>query len=502
MSPDRVQRIVIVGGGTAGWTSAAVLARFLEPQGVAIRVVESSDIGTVGVGEGTVPLIRLMHRKLEIDERQFICKTQATFKLGIEFRDWGSLGNVHFNGFGDYGGTIEGISPHHHWLKLHRLGDPTPLGDYSFPTVASRSGRFAPADRRRPTDASFCDYAYHFDTTLYGQLLRGYAEQRGVRRTDAKVVDVRLNADSGFIEKIVLDSGEHVEGDLFIDCTGFAGLLIERALHTGYEDWSHWLPCDSALAVPSVRKEPLLPCTLSTARAAGWQWRIPLQHRTGNGYVYCSKLSSDADAARTLLEHLDSPALADPRQLRFTTGRRRKFWNGNCVAIGLAAGFMEPLEATSIMLIQTGIARLIDLFPDKSFDPVIREEYNSRTTCEYERIRDFLILHYHATQRDDSPLWQYCRTMSIPDSLQNKLTLFRSRALVRLGPGESFTEASWVAIFIGQDVLPRRYDPIIDGIDLPTLQRGMAQRRVAIRQAAEAMPLQSEFIARNCAAPT
>jgi tryptophan halogenase len=362
-------------------------------------------------------------------------------------------------------------------------------------------GRFAPPANDPRSVASSYKYAYHFDASLYARFLRTHSEQRGVQRREGKIVDVRLRGDSGFIESITLNDGERIEADLFIDCSGFRGLLIEGALETGYEDWSQWLPCDRAVAVPcATGGDGLTPFTRSTARTAGWQWRIPLQHRTGNGYVYSSRFIDDDDAATTLLSNLDGEALATPRLLRFTAGRRRKFWNRNCVAIGLASGFMEPLESTSILLIQTAIARLIAMFPDRSFDPVIIDEYNRAAVAEVERIRDFLILHYHATERDDSPLWDYCRTMTIPDTLQHKIDVFRSFGHVALYGDESFLEPSWVAIFLGQHVYPRRYDPIADSIETGRLRRGLEQRRASIRRTAQLMPTHVDYIATHCAA--
>jgi tryptophan halogenase len=499
MSNQRIRKIVIVGGGTAGWMSAAVLARFLARTDTAVTLIESDEIGIVGVGEATVPLIRNFNGLLGIDERDFIQKTQGTFKLGIEFRDWARIGNVNFNGFGDYGSGIEGVSPHHHWFKLRQLGDPTPLGEYSFPAVAGGLLKFAPPPPEAETAVASYKYAYHFDASLYAKYLRGVAEARGVKRREGKVVEVKLRGEDGFVEALVLDDGERIEADFFIDASGFRGLVIEQAMRTGYHDWTHWLPCDRAAAVPSEGGE-LTPYTRSTARAAGWQWRIPLQHRVGNGYVYSSRFISDDEAAASLLANLDGKALATPRLLRFVTGRRKQFWNKNCLAVGLAAGFMEPLESTSILLIQTSIARLIEMFPDRAFDPTMIDEYNRVTTNEYERIRDYLILHYHATERNDSELWNYCRTMSIPESLQHKIDVFKSCGRVALSSEESFQEPSWVAIFIGQFIYPRRYDPLIDNIDDERLKRGMLQRRTAIRQAAEAMPTHRDFIARHCAA--
>jgi tryptophan halogenase len=501
MAENRIRSIAIVGGGTAGWMTAAVLARFVASQGISITLIESEEIGIVGVGEATVPAIQAFNAVLGIDERDFLAQTQGTFKLGIEFRDWSRLGNVHGHFFGDYGASIEGISPHHHWLKLRSLGDTTPLSEYSMPYTAAKLGRFAPPAPDPRSVASSYKYAYHFDATLYAGYLRRHAERRGVQRREGRVVDCRLRGVDGFIESLTLANGERIEADFFVDCSGFRGLLIEEALQTGYEDWSHWLPCDRAVAAPCESTGELMPFTTSTAREAGWQWRIPLQHRVGNGYVYSSRFISEDQATATLLANLEGTLLAEPRQLRFTTGRRRQFWNRNCIAIGLAGGFMEPLESTSILLIQTCIARLIEMFPDRNFDPVMIAEYNRMTALEFERIRDFLILHYHATERDDSALWRYCGEMSVPDSLQQKIEVFKSCGRVVLQGEETFLEPSWVAIFLGQHVYPRRYDPLIDVIELPRLQRGLQQRRAAINAAAQAMPQHREFIARYCPAP-
>jgi tryptophan halogenase len=477
----RIRSIAIVGGGTAGWMAAAVLARFLRPSQVALCVIESEEIGTVGVGEATVPVIQVLNGLLGIDEADFIRKTRATYKLGIEFRDWVRPGHTHFHFFGDFGAPIEGIPPHHHWLKLRQLGDSTPLAEYSLPYVMGKLGRFSPLQEG-------FKYAYHFDAALYAAYLRANAESRGARRKEGKVVDVSLRGEDGFIQALTLESGERIEADFFIDASGFRGLLIGAALGVGYEDWSRWLPCDRAVAVPCASAGALTPYTVSSARPAGWQWRIPLQHRTGNGYVYCSRFVSDYEAASTLLGSLDGPALAEPRLLRFTTGRRQQFWSRNCVAIGLAAGFMEPLESTSIQLIQTALARLIEMFPDRQLDPVISAEYNRASVNEWERIRDFLILHYSATQRDDAPLWQYCRGMQLPDSLQYKMDVFRSSGRVPLLSEESYQEPSWVSILLGQNVFPRRYDPLVDNINVEHLKQGMLQRRRAIRRLAEGMP--------------
>jgi len=513
-----IRRIVIVGGGTAGWMAAAVLARFLARAQVSITLIESAQIGTVGVGEATVPVIQALNGLLGIDEADFLRKTHGTCKLGIEFRDWARQGQTHFHFFGDFGAPIEGIAPHHHWLRLQ---DRAPLGDYSLPYVMGKLGRFSLAQEGYK-------YAYHFDASLYAAYLRANAEARGARRVEGKVVDVSLDVASGFIRDVVLDDGSRIAADFFVDASGFRGLLISEALHVGYEDWSQWLPCDRAVAVasapvtcsavaltsaPAVASAAALvstaapttggasaasgdlpPYTISTARPAGWQWRIPLQHRTGNGYVYCSQFITDDEASSDLLTRLEDRPLADPRLLRFTTGRRRQSWSRNCLAIGLAAGFMEPLESTSIQLIQTALARLIEMFPDRDCDPVVSAEYNRVSANEWERIRDFLILHYCATQRDDSPLWNYCRAMRVPDSLQYKMDVFRSSGRVPLYSEESYQEPSWVCIFLGQNVFPKRYDPLVDSIPIEHLKSGMRQRVRAIRQRAESMPTHRDFI--------
>jgi len=497
MSTGPLEKIVIVGGGTAGWITAAVLARFLRGRPASIELVESEDIGIVGVGEATVPVIRALNGLLGIDERDFLANTQGTFKLGVEFRDWARPGNVHFHFFGDFGDVIEGIAPHHHFLKLRQLGDATPLGAYSFPYVAGKLGRFAhPATDRRSPAAAY-GYAYHFDAGLYARYLRALAERNGVRRTEGKIADVRLRAQDGFIESVMLADGRRIDGDLFVDASGFRGLLIAQALGVGYEDWSQWLPCDRAVTVACEGTADPAPYTMSSARSAGWQWRIPLQHRIGNGHVYCSAHVPDEEAQAQLLQSVEGRVLGEPRLLRFTTGVRNEVWSRNCVAVGLSSGFLEPLESTGIQLIQNAAARLIDLFPDRGFDPVLAAEYNRLTRNEYERLRDFLILHYCVTERDDSPFWRHCRTMRVPEPLRHKIDVWTGTARVPLYSEESYQEPSWVSIFLGQHLYPKRYDPFVDNLDEPRLRQGMLQRRTAIRRLAESMPSHRDFIARQ-----
>jgi tryptophan halogenase len=500
VTQNPIREILIVGGGTAGWMAAATLARLLPKDQARVRLIESEAIGIIGVGEATVPLMQIFNGMLGIDEREFVSETQGSFKLGIEFVDWGEIGNRHFHCFGDYGEFIEGIAPHHYWMKLNELGDPTPLADYNFPIVLAKKNRFAPSSTRGG-EPQFYKYAYQFDASLYARYLRRYSEARGVERIEGRIVDVALRGEDGFVEALTTSDGRRLEADLYIDCSGFHGLLIEQSLGAGYEDWSKWLPCDRAVAVPCESAGEITPYTRSTAREAGWQWRIPLQHRTGNGYVYSSAYISDDEAADALLSNLDGKALADPRTLKFTGGHRRKFWSKNVVAMGLASGFLEPLESTSIMLIQTGIARLIEMFPSRDFDPILEEEYNRMCIREYEKVRDFIILHYCLSRRNDSELWRYVANMELPDSLRRKIEIFEARGIVPLEGDESFHEPSWVAILFGQEHLPKRYDPMVDRVDVERLKAGMRNRREAIARMSERVPLHSEFIARTCPAP-
>ena len=417
MTSVQIETVVIVGGGTAGWITAAAMAKLL-PSSITITLIESEAIGTVGVGEATIPQIRRLNGMLGLDEDEFVRETRASFKLGIEFSDWGRIGERYIHTFGDPGINLASLHFHHYWLRARAEGSASSLWDFSLHHRAAYANKFGRMERVGNTSMTGLAYAFHFDAGLYAAYLRRFAEAAGVNRVEGRISASHLNSETGFIESVQLANGEQVAGDLFIDCSGFRGLLIDGALGIDYIDWSKWLPCNRALAVPSQKTEPLLPHTKAMAREAGWQWRIPLQHRTGNGHVFCDSFIDEARAAEILVSNLDGAPLSDPKPLRFTTGRREQFWAKNCVSIGLSSGFLEPLESTSIHLIQSNVSRLIELFPTRRFEPANIAEYNRRVGHEYELVRDFLILHYHRTDRDDTEFWRYCANMDVPDSLK------------------------------------------------------------------------------------
>ena len=502
MKDGNIRSITIVGGGTAGWMAAAALSRVLSGSGAAIRVVESEAIGTVGVGEATIPHIQYFNRLLGIDEDDFVRRTSATFKLGIEFVDWGRIGERYVHPFGSYGQEMEGLHFHHFWYRQAQAGGALPLDRYSIGVGAARAGKFQRPDASRPgSPLAGIGYAFQFDAALYACYLRERAEAAGVERIEGRIVDVALRAETGHVDHVVLQDGRHVDGDLFIDCSGFRGLLIEGALHAGYDDWSEWLPCDRAVARPCARVADPVPYTRATATPVGWRWRIPLQSRTGNGHVYCSEYASD-DAALAMLDGaLDGDALAEPNFLRFTAGVRRKAWDRNVVALGLASGFLEPLESTSIHLIQSGIARLLTNFPDRSFNQADIDYYNRRTRAEYEQVRDFLILHYKATTRDDSPFWRRCRDMDIPDTLAERIAFFRENARLYRHDNELFSETSWLAVLHGQNIVPKRYHPIADLLSDAELDDRMTRIAAAMDAGVRAMPGHMAFIDGHCRSP-
>ncbi|MEW6705034.1 MAG: tryptophan halogenase family protein [Pseudomonadota bacterium] len=500
MQPSPLKTIVIVGGGTAGWMTATALATVLKGR-YAIRLIESDEIGIVGVGEATIPMIQLFNRVAGVDENEFLRESQGTFKLGIEFVNWGRLGDRYMHGFGKIGQDLWTVRFDQYWQKMRRLGKAQDLAAYSITRTAALANKFMPARFDLP-NSPLRDivHAYHFDASLYARYLSKLAQARGVQRTEGKIVRVTQREADGYILAVVLESGERIEGDLFIDCSGFRGLLIEQALKTGYENWQHWLPCDRALAVPCESAPKLLPYTRSTAHRAGWQWRIPLQHRIGNGHVYCSRHVSDDEAAAILLANLDGKPLADPRPLRFTTGRRKKAWNRNVVAIGLSSGFLEPLESTSIHMIQSGIQRLIDYFPDQGFSDADVDEYNRQSQQEYERIRDFIILHYHLNQRDDSPFWQACAAMQVPDTLKHKMELYRSRGRLLRIDNELFSEEAWLQVMQGQNLMPQGYHPLVDVQGEKDIEDYLESVRAVIAKCVEIMPDHAEYIVKHCAA--
>lgn len=501
MNNNTIQKVVIVGGGTAGWMTAAYFARLASPT-CEVRVVESDEIASIGVGEATIPAIQLFNRILGLDENDFLRHTQGTFKLGIEFVNWGRLGEGYMHGFSPIGADFYGINCHQYWLKMHQRGVvKESLDHFSLSAMASLQAKFM----RPQTDLATSPlrdiaYAYHFDAGLYAQYLRQFAEARGVRRTEGRIVQTHLRAGDGFIESVELANGDRIAADLFIDCSGTRALLLGQALGVPYEDWSHWLPCDRAIAVPCESVEPVLPFTRSTAHTAGWQWRIPLQHRIGNGHVYSSRFMSQDEATAILMANLDGKALAEPRYIPFTPGRRKTTWHKNCVAVGLSSGFFEPIESTNIYLIQSAVQRLGSLFPRTGFNQAEIDEYNQQTQYEYERIRDFIILHYVVTQRDDTAFWRHCQAMDIPPMLRHRLNLYRSSGRAFREGGELFSEVSWIQVMNGQGLVAQSYNPMVD---LRSDEETMAYLRnvqTVIQTCADVMPTHEEFIAQNCAA--
>ena len=490
--------IVIAGGGTAGWMAAAALGQFLET-GYRIRLVESEEIGTVGVGEATIPQIRLFNAGLGLDEDAFLRATQGTIKLAIEFDGWRRPGESYLHAFGDVGRDVGLIAFQHYWLRARAGGYAKPLSHYTLNDLAARAGRMHRGDPVTARTIPKLPYAFHFDATLYARYLRRFAELRGVERTEGRIEAIERDGETGDVAALALASGERIEGDIFLDCTGFRALLIGEALGVGYESWTHWLPCDRAWAVPTENAGPPKPYTRAIAREAGWQWRIPLQHRTGNGLVYSSTHWSDDAAREALLANLEGEPLADPRPLRFTAGRRREAWSGNVIAIGLASGFLEPLESTSIHLIQAAIARLLKLLPGARVDPAERREYNRQTDFEIERIRDFIILHYLANARDE-PFWRERRDTPLPDTLAAKLDLWRGKGQIVREHEELFTEVGWLQVLAGQGVATAGWHPLADAIPEKDLREFLETIEALYRREVAQWPTHAEFIARNCAA--
>jgi tryptophan halogenase len=521
-------RVVIVGGGTAGWMAAAGIRHQLRADDYSVTLIESDEIGTVGVGEATLPHIKRFNDMLGIDEAQFMRATRATFKLGIQFCDWDQPGDCYIHPFGAFGEPWGGVEFQHHWLRATRAsrehwsrgtgaaaavtspagsGD-VPSGDcslqdYSYAVVAARNNAFEFPSQNKDSIGATYAYAYHFDSGLYAAYLRSWAIDRGVRRIEGQVCDVSRNPTTGDLVQLTLKSGERIAGDLFIDCSGFRSLLLGGTLGVAWQDWTHWLPCDRALAVPSARVGALTPYTRATARRAGWTWRIPLQHRTGNGYVFSSQFINDGDARDALLAALDSPVQGEPRLLRFSPGRREQAWCRNCVAIGLASGFLEPLESTSIFLIQAAVIDLIDLMPrpgSTGADPRLADEFNRLNELQYERVRDFLVLHYIANRRVGEPLWDYVRSMPLPASLAHRLELFRSRAALPNYQYGLFARDSWLSVLIGQGIMPHGYDRLADAFELPALETRLTDLRNRIQTNVDAMSSHGAFIADYCQA--
>ena len=500
MDSQNPQRIVILGGGTAGWMMAASMTRVFKPENASVRLIESGEIGIVGVGESTLPQVRDFNEFLGLDEAEFMRETNATFKLAIEFQDWARKGDRYFHPFGFHGHAIQGVPFFQCWLRAQHYGHNTDIGDYSYPIVASREQRFEFPSSDMKSIRSTYSYAYHFDAYLYAAYLRKWSEARGVVRTEGTAVGVNLRSEDGFIESLTLASGEVLEGDLFIDCSGFRGVMINQALKMGFEDWSAWLPCDRAWAVSTDLDDDATPTTRCTAREAGWQWRIPLQRRIGTGYVFSSRFSTEERAREVLLQNLEGAAQSEPRLIKFQSGRRKNSWYKNCIALGLASGFLEPLESTSIYLSQIAVSFLMRLLPGKTIDPKLVTEYNRLVDIEYTRVRDFLILHYHATEPKDGDLWKHVQTMEVPESLQEKMDIFRRRGHIHRYNDGLFSPASWIALYAGQRISPGAYDPQADNIDLDVMLANMKELRSRIASNVATMPNHGDFVRNYCGA--
>jgi tryptophan 7-halogenase len=500
----RPLRVIIVGGGTAGWMSAAWIRHQLRAEDYSVTLVESDEIGTVGVGEATLPHIKIFNDRLGVDEAHFMRATRATFKVGIQFCDWDRPGDRYIHPFGAFGEPWGGVEFQHHWLRARQAGGQCfPIQDYSYAVVAARNNVFGFPNEDKKSIRSTYAYAYHFDAALYAEYLRSWAMERGVRRVEGRVCDVSRDPTTGDLLGLTLKSGERIAGDLFVDCSGFRSLLLGGILGVAWQDWTHWLPCDRALAVPCKRVVTLTPYTRATARRAGWTWRIPLQHRTGNGYVFASHFISEDDARETLLAALDGAAQAEPRLLRFSPGRRAQAWCHNCVAVGLASGFLEPLESTSIYLIQAAVTDLVNLMPrpgSTRIDPRLAAEFNRLNEMQYERIRDFLVLHYAANRRIGEPMWDYVRSMSLPDSLVHKLQLFRARATLPNYQYGLFARDSWLSVLVGPGTMQEGYDRLADPLTLSDLDERLTELRTRIQTSVDAMTSHAAFISDYCGA--
>jgi len=491
---SNLQNLVIVGGGSAGWMAAAALSSLLDPKSVSVTLIESEQIGTVGVGEASIPDIINFNRLLGIDEAEFLRETNGTFKLGIEFKDWGKLGDTYFHPFGTHGVDMNGIDFHQYWLHTQRHGNRASIEEYSLCSLAAKEKKFTSPSNDTRSVLSHISYAYHFDASRYAAYLRKYAEKRNVTRIEGKIETVITCPESGDIKQLFLDNKKIVEGDFFFDCSGFRSLLMGQKLDVDFENWSHWLPCDRAQAIACEKSGPILPFTRSTAHSAGWQWRIPVQQRTGNGHIYSSNFMSDDQASDILMNNLDAKEIGTPKLIRFETGHRKEFWSKNCVAIGLSAGFLEPLESTSLYLIQMGISRFISLFPAAGNYVVVREEYNRQMQQLFEQVRDFIILHYAATERDDSEFWNYCRNMSLPDSLHRKIDLFRSAGRIFRYEDELFSKESWLAVMLGQNITPEQIDPIVSAVKPEDVARSLNSMSASMRNAVSKMPSHENFL--------